>query len=92
MKELIRSTDILGRWGGEEFMIISPNTDLNGAYTLTQNIRSNIENTIFDSVNKVTISAGIAQINSNLDEKSIITKADEALYRAKDNGRNRVEK
>jgi diguanylate cyclase (GGDEF)-like protein/PAS domain S-box-containing protein len=92
MKELIRSTDILGRWGGEEFMIISPNTDIDGAYTLTQNIRSNIEKTMFDSVEKVTISAGISQIDSNLDEKSIITKADEALYRAKNKGRNRVEK
>lgn len=92
MKEHIRSTDILGRWGGEEFMIISPNTDIDGAYTLSEHIRLNIQNTIFDSVNKITISAGISQISSDLDEKSIITKADEALYRAKEKGRNRVEK
>jgi len=92
MKNCIRSTDILGRWGGEEFMIISPNTDIDGAYILSEHIRSNIEDAKFKDIDKVTISTGIAQINSSLDEKSIIKKADEALYRAKDNGRNRVEK
>jgi diguanylate cyclase (GGDEF)-like protein/PAS domain S-box-containing protein len=91
MKEQVRDTDILGRWGGEEFMIISPNTDINGAYTLSENTRLKIEKTLFDSVGKITISVGIAQIDSNLDDNSVITRADNALYRAKNKGRNRVE-
>lgn len=92
MKSCIRSTDILGRWGGEEFMIISPSTNIDGAFTLSESIRSKIEETTFKTVNRVTVSVGIAQINSDLDEKSIITKADKALYKAKKNGRNRIEK
>ncbi len=92
MKCGIRSTDILGRWGGEEFMIISPNTNIDGAYKLAEHIRLNIEKTTFKDANKITISTGVAEINSDVDEKTVITKADEALYRAKNRGRNRVEK
>ena len=91
MKENIRVTDILGRWGGEEFMIISPNTELNGAYTLAENIRIEVEKTKFQKVNSITISLGISQINASLSQKDVIIKADEALYRAKNGGRNRVE-
>jgi diguanylate cyclase (GGDEF)-like protein len=91
MLEKIRSTDTIGRWGGEEFLIISQNTNINGACQLADNLRKIISTTPFESVGEVTISVGVAQINSDIDEDTIIIKADEALYRAKDNGRNRVE-
>ena len=91
MRNSIRETDILGRWGGEEFMIISPNTELDGAYALAENIRVKIEKTKFDTVDKITISTGVSQIDSSLNQKDVILKADEALYRAKNRGRNKVE-
>ncbi len=92
MQESIRSTDIIGRWGGEEFMIISPNTNEDGAYKLAEKIRLKVESTSMKDIGNITISIGIAQIHPNQNTDYLINKADEALYRAKNNGRNRVEK
>ena len=73
-------------------MIISPNTDVNGAYTLAENIRIKIGKTVFKGANMVTISAGTATISyPTSNEEDIVSKADTALYKAKENGRNRIE-
>jgi len=88
----IRTTDTLGRWGGEEFLIILPDTDIDGAYALAEHIREKIEDIEFESVGKVTISGGVSQINSSSNQKRILAIADKALYRAKEKGRNRIEK
>jgi len=87
----VRATDIVGRWGGEEFLIISPNTNIDGVKKIADKIRLNIQDTEFEDINKITVSAGVAEIDTSLNQLTIIDKADKALYRAKEKGRNRVE-
>ncbi len=86
----IRSTDILGRWGGEEFVIICPETDSTGAENLAEKIRENIEKHSFSTVGNKTASFGVSQFISKDNEQQMIARADKALYDAKENGRNRV--
>jgi len=87
----IRTTDILGRWGGEEFLIICPHTDLQGALLVAQSIRKAIAKHIFSRNLHMSISAGVCDIKECKDIDVLITGADTALYKAKENGRNRVE-
>jgi len=91
-----RPSDFAARWGGEEFIVLLPNTDLNGALDVAERIRRNIENTGIPcangSITNVTISIGVnaltpAQNDSVLD---FIAQADKALYTAKETGRNKV--
>jgi len=88
----IRNTDTLGRFGGEEFLIICPNTDLNGAKTLAININQAVKTHTFKTYpNRLTISIGVASFNENLIKpEDIISNADKALYKAKKSGRDRV--
>jgi len=90
IKRSVRSTDIVGRWGGEEFMIICPKTDINSAYEVAENIRKKIEVHDFSRVGKLTISAGVCDIASNKNLDSMVSKADTLLYDAKHSGRNAV--
>jgi diguanylate cyclase (GGDEF)-like protein/PAS domain S-box-containing protein len=92
IKNIIREVDIFGRWGGEEFMIISQDTDCEGAYILAQKIRSVIESFEFEMVGKKTVSLGVSQIDEKTSILELIKKADDALYIAKSRGRNRVVK
>ena len=88
----IKNGDIFARWGGEEFVILTPMTSLDGAYTLAENLRNLVENHSFSYVEKnITISFGVAQLGSDDDKETLFKQADEALYRAKGLGRNRVE-
>lgn len=90
----IRETDIQGRVGGEEFAIILPNTDTQGAHSLAEEIRAAFESTevvIDDLTIKVTASFGIAAFKTAKDDvRTIMKRADKALYRAKEAGRNIV--
>lgn len=90
LKENIRDTDYVGRWGGEEFMIISPQTDQSGALSLAQHLRANVEEFLFTTVGKKTASFGVATCTEQDDIQSLIDNADKALYRAKESGRNQV--
>jgi|GEM_PF-1229021 len=90
IKESVRDTDFVGRWGGEEFIIVCPQTDQNGALSLAEHLRSKIEEFYFTTVGKKTASFGIATCTDNDDAQSIIDNADKALYRAKGGGRNQV--
>lgn len=90
LKENIRNTDFIGRWGGEEFLIACPETSEENAKKLALNLKNIIENTIFEKVGKKTMSLGIAQISEDLDLDNLINNADKALYFAKENGRNQV--
>lgn len=92
LRNSIRSVDILGRWGGEEFLIICPQTDLEGAEKLAKNINNAIKNHIFSTYPKtLTMSLGIASYNKNiLKVEEIVSNADKALYKAKENGRDQV--
>jgi two-component system cell cycle response regulator len=90
IKDNIRITDILARYGGEEFVIILPETDVKGASRQIERMRKTIEKTSFDGVGNLTISAGIVGYMGGDSCKSMITRADKALYLAKEEGRNRV--
>jgi diguanylate cyclase (GGDEF)-like protein/PAS domain S-box-containing protein len=91
IQECIRETDTLIRWGGEEFIILASATDLENTKMLAERIRKIIENQDFDTVRKITISFGVASFRSDDNEDSLVKRADDALYQAKKNGRNRVE-
>lgn len=92
----LREYDAVGRYGGEEFLIILPGTESGGAIVVAERIRNTISELAFDGAKSpfnVTISMGIATtgINSEFsDEITLIKQADEALYQAKESGRNRV--
>lgn len=86
----IRKSDIFGRYGGEEFIVICPNTSSQQALILAQKIREEIENFHFAEVGHKTISLGVAILIANDEVENIIKRADDALYIAKKEGRNRV--
>ncbi|KFZ28039.1 hypothetical protein IDAT_10615 [Pseudidiomarina atlantica] len=89
----LRETDYLVRWGGEEFLIILPNTTRDGAAELAENLRHEVsQRTFSDADIKLTASFGISQINSNDTIESWLQRADKALYQAKNEGRNQVKK
>lgn len=87
----IRATDIVGRWGGEEFLIICSQTDSDGALALAENLRKIIENFSFTTVHHKTASFGVSTYHDDLSVNLLFANVDQALYRAKENGRNRVE-
>lgn len=87
----IRITDFFGRWGGEEFMILMPETIIKNAGELAEKIRNIIENYIFEDVKSVTISCGVTQFIKDDTFDSFIKRVDDALYHAKKRGRNRIE-
>jgi len=86
----IRKSDILGRWGGEEFMVILANTDIKSSVTIAQDIRKAIETYSFSRVQNLSISAGVSDILSCSSLHNIIQQADTFLYKAKESGRNIV--
>ncbi len=91
----IRNEDIFGRYGGDEFLIALPATNLKDAEIAAEKIRKSIHNEtfVFDQINiKVTLSMGISVANNSADTiEAVIENSDSALYLAKKNGRNRVE-
>ena len=87
----IRKSDIAGRWGGEEFLLICPENDLDGVTTMAEHLRKIIAETHFPVDWKQTASFGVACYQQPESRDSFINRADRALYRAKENGRNRVE-
>jgi len=90
LSENTRNVDLVGRWGGEEFLIISRETDINGAFVLAEKIRKIVESYKFEIATHQTISVGIAQIKDNESMDELLKRADDALYKAKEGGRNRV--
>lgn len=91
LKSSVRKIDIPGRWGGEEFLIFCPETDLDGTRVVAENLRQKIESHTFEIDRKVTSSFGVAEYKEGEVTKDFIRRADDALYLAKQNGRNRVE-
>lgn len=91
-----RDSDIACRYGGEEFIMLLPNTPLIGATSYSEKIRKKVEDTTIEIDEKITItftiSIGVSQINFNNDKniEAVINRADEALYKAKNEGRNQV--
>ncbi len=86
-----RQNDTFARWGGEEFVCILPSTSLLNALTLAEKLRWEIEQNIFSNGLIITCSFGVAEFSNGDTKLSVMKRADDALYRAKANGRNKVE-
>jgi diguanylate cyclase (GGDEF)-like protein len=91
LREHKRDKDILGRWGGEEFIIISADSKLDEIFNLAQKLRVKVEEYNFPTIGNKTSSFGVSTYKKGETIESLINRADEALYKAKENGRNRVE-
>jgi diguanylate cyclase (GGDEF)-like protein len=94
LQQAIRGADIAARYGGEEFALILPETDAKGAYLLAERLRKKVED--FDFLKgkkkkvKITVSIGVADYRKGLRKEVLIGQADQTLYRAKREGRNKV--
>lgn len=91
VKENIRNVDVMARWGGEEFMLLLPQTDMQGAKIAAEKLRLAIAGHQFDKVGTLTTSFGVTAFVPSDDLNSFLKRVDDALYRAKEMGRNRVE-
>jgi len=96
MRQQLKGKDIPGRFGGEEFILLLPETRLQAACSVAENIRETLASREWKqkdsgkNMGKITLSLGVAQYRINEPAKSLIDRADKALYLAKDKGRNRV--
>jgi diguanylate cyclase (GGDEF)-like protein len=91
VQERIRDSDRLARWGGEEFVLLCRGSDLRQAAGLAEKLRGLIEAEPFECDLTVTASFGVATLRPDQTLEQLFNAADEALYRAKRSGRNRVE-
>ena len=91
----LRESDLSGRWGGEEFVMLLPGTDAEGGAQLAERVRSVLRERSFHgrdgAVFGVTASFGVAQLQAGEGERQLFARADRALYEAKKLGKNRVE-
>lgn len=85
-----RTTDIVCRWGGEEFLALCPETSLEQALALAERIRSGVESGGFVGHRRMTVSIGVAALAPGESAEALVKRADEALYLCKNEGRNRV--
>lgn len=90
-RKVLRTADALTRWGGEEFIVLSPATGLGGALNLAERLRAELEAETFPVAGSITLSAGVAEYLEGESLEAWVGRADQALYRAKELGRNRVE-
>jgi diguanylate cyclase (GGDEF)-like protein len=86
----LRASDVFGRWGGEEFLLIAPHLAPSDALALGEQLRTTIERATFDDGVRLTVSIGIAAYQPGEGLADLTARADRALYRAKESGRNRV--
>jgi len=91
VKESIRGTDIFARWGGEEFVVLLPNTTITETLSVAEKLRKKIQSVGMGTKAPVTASFGVTEVEDGDDAFRVILKADKALYIAKTNGKNRVE-
>jgi diguanylate cyclase (GGDEF)-like protein len=95
LRGTLRESDVAGRWGGEEFVLLLPGTEAEGGVQLAERVRSALAERSFagreGAVLQVTCSFGVAQLKPGLKERELFAQADRALYEAKRRGKNRVE-
>jgi len=90
LREQVRSTDVVGRWGGEEFVVLLRYCGLRDAMAAAEKLRQRIAEVPFESLFSVSVSIGVAELHDDDDLISWLTRADSALYAAKRSGRNTV--
>ena len=90
LKSSLRKTDFIGRFGGEEFIIICPESDIEGVRKLMESFRLKIANHNFEIIKNKTASFGVTVFKDGDSIDTLIKRADDALYKAKNNGRNKV--
>lgn len=93
LENALRAQDILARWGGEEFICLLPETGADGAQCAAEKIRSDIESLGHDDIDgdgSITVTLGVCMYDGSCDIEACIRRADEALYRGKNQGRNQV--
>jgi len=90
LRRMVRTSDLPGRWGGEEFMVLVPGTNEEQALILAEKLRKAFENHQYPSSQKITASFGVSLCKEGDTLETLLRKADEALYEAKRQGRNRV--
>jgi diguanylate cyclase (GGDEF)-like protein len=88
VQQRIRESDIFVRWGGEEFIILTPGTDGKGAIELAESIRAIIEDFPFKDIDPITCSFGITEFTRGKAKNELIVEADKALTQSKNKGRN----
>ena len=86
----IRASDLLFRWGGEEFVILAPGTSYRSAASLAESLRAKLEKHAIETVGLISISLGVAEHLAGEDAQALLERADGAMYAAKTGGRNRV--
>lgn len=86
----IRKSDVIARWGGEEFVILLPDTDFSEAVKLAEILRIKVSEGSFAPVDRITCSIGVARWNGAETQDQLLKRADRKLYAAKEGGRNRV--
>lgn len=90
LKNSIRASDVCGRWGGEEFLAILPKTNIEQALFVAEKIRADFTQVEFDGIGKCTCSFGVSEALSSDTIDTLLMRADDALYQAKREGKNRV--
>ncbi len=85
-----RDTDVVGRFGGEEFLLVCPETTVEDARALAEALRRELQDTDFPLVGRITASFGLADYEADPGPAALVVRADKALYRAKQSGRNQV--
>ncbi len=94
IKPILRETDFIGRWGGDEFLVIFPGTDLESAVAVAERLRKLIENTRFiyhKQEISLTVSVGVTEIqDADQSQEVVFNRVDKAMYKAKKSGRNKV--
>lgn len=89
-KVILREGDIIGRYGGEEFLVVLPSTNLKDASFFANRLRQEVESHIFDTVGQITISLGLVELKEDESIDKLFKRADDLLYKSKNNGRNQV--
>lgn len=90
VRTMVRSNDMFARWGGEEFVILQIDTPFEGTIALAERLKKEIEHSTFKEVAHITVSIGVAKYNNGESIESFVKKADDAMYQAKEEGKNRV--